>query len=122
MVFGSMGGDQQDQWMLQFLLNRVVFGMNIQQAIEAPKFSSEHFPGFFAPHDSFPNRIRIEPRIPEPVRMELARRGHDVEVGADWTEGYLLAASRDAQTGVFEAGCDPRGGKADVFPAFALCW
>lgn len=122
MVFGSMGGDQQDQWQLQFLLNRVLFNMSIQKAIEAPKFSSEHFPGFFAPHDFFPNRVRIEPRIARTVLNELTRRGHELEVAVDWTEGYLLAAGRDPDTGVLEAGCDPRGTKGDVFPAYALCW
>jgi gamma-glutamyltranspeptidase / glutathione hydrolase len=122
MVFGSMGGDQQDQWQVQFLLNRVVFGMTIQEAIEAPKLSSEHFPGFFAPHDHFPNRVRIEPRVGEAALRELSRRGHEVEVAIDWTEGYLLAAERDPETGMLEAGCDPRGTKAEIFPAFALCW
>ncbi|HIF70342.1 MAG TPA: gamma-glutamyltransferase family protein [Candidatus Lambdaproteobacteria bacterium] len=122
MVWGSMGGDQQDQWQLQFFLNRVVFGMTVQQAIEAPKFSSEHFPGFFTPHDRFPNLLRVEPRIPVAVREELERRGHEIAVGADWSEGYLLAAARDPESGVLEAGCDPRGTKGEVFPAFALCW
>lgn len=122
MVFGSMGGDQQDQWMLQFFLNRAVFGMSVQAAIEAPKFSSEHFPGFFAPHDRFPNRVRIEPRVAAGVRDELTRRGHDLEIAGDWTEGYLLCCARDPDTGVLEAGCDPRGGKSEVFPAYALAW
>jgi gamma-glutamyltranspeptidase/glutathione hydrolase len=122
MVFGSMGGDQQDQWQLQFFLNRTLFGMTIQEAIEAPKLSSEHFPGFFAPHDHFPNKVRIEPRVGEQALADLRRRGHDVEVAIDWSEGYLLAASRDPDTGVMEAGCDPRGTKGEVFPAYALCW
>lgn len=122
MVFGSMGGDQQDQWQLQFLLNRVVFDMNIQEAIEAPKFSSEHFSGFFAPHDRFPNRLRVEPRIAPHVLDELRQRGHDIEVGADWSEGFLLAASRDPRTGVIEAGCDPRSAKSEVFSPQSLCW
>ncbi len=122
MVFGSMGGDQQDQWQLQFFLNRVLFVMTVQEAIEASKFSSEHFPGFFAPHDRFPNRLRVEPRISKAVREEMERRGHDIAVGADWSEGYLLAIARDPETGVLEAGCDPRGTKGDVFPANALCW
>ena len=65
LAFGSMGGDQQDQWQLQFFLNRVLFGMPLQAAIEAPKFSSEHFPGFFAPHDFYPNKLRVEPEIGE---------------------------------------------------------
>ena len=122
MVFGSMGGDQQDQWQCQFFLNRVLFGMSIQEAIEAPKFSSEHFPGFFAPHDRFPNLIRIEPRVSQKILDGLTSRGHRVEVGADWSEGYLLAAARDPVSGVLEVGCDPRGSKGEVFPACALCW
>lgn len=122
MVFGSMGGDQQDQWQLQFFLNCAAFGMTIQQAIEAPKFSSEHFPGFFAPHTRFPNRVRIEPRVGEDVLRALSERGHEVEVAADWSEGFLLAAARNHETGVLEAGCDPRGAKSEIFPASALCW
>lgn len=122
MVFGSMGGDQQDQWMLQFFLNRAVFGMTIQEAIEAPKFSSEHFPGFFAPHDWIANRLRIEPMVGQSVLDALARRGHDLELAGNWSEGYLLAAARDHATGLLEAGCDLRAEKSEVFPSFALCW
>ncbi len=118
---GSMGGDQQDQWQLQFLLNRLVFGMPVQAAIEAPKFSSEHFPGFFAPHDFFPSRLRIEERFGEPVFESLAARGHELSVGPDWTEGFLLAAERHAD-GMLEAGCDPRGSKSEVFSASAQAW
>jgi gamma-glutamyltranspeptidase/glutathione hydrolase len=121
-AYGSMGGDQQDQWMLQFVLNMVDFGMTLQEAIEAPKFSSEHFPGFFAPHDFIPNRLRIESSVGQPVLEDLARRGHDLEVSPPWTEGYLLAAAIDPETGLLEAGCDPRGEKSEVFPAFALAW
>ncbi|MGE0719266.1 MAG: gamma-glutamyltransferase family protein, partial [Alphaproteobacteria bacterium] len=77
LAFGSMGGDQQDQWQVQFLLNLMVFGMTIPEAMEAPKLSSEHFPGFFAPHDRFPNRVRIEPRVGAATLADLAARGHD---------------------------------------------
>ncbi|MDH5753547.1 MAG: gamma-glutamyltransferase family protein, partial [Deltaproteobacteria bacterium] len=122
MVYGSMGGDQQDQWQLQFLLNRVEFGLTVQAAIEAPKFSSEHFPGFFAPHDHIRNRLRIEPNHPTGVLDELTARGHDLEVAGEWSEGYLLAAERHPDTGVLEAGCDLRAEKSEVFPSFALCW
>jgi gamma-glutamyltranspeptidase/glutathione hydrolase len=121
LAFGSMGGDQQDQWQLQFFLNRLVFDMPLQQAIEAAKCSSEHFPGFFAPHDHFPNRVRIEPRIGEDVFRTLRAWGHDIDVGPDWSEGFLLAAERHPD-GLLEAGCDPRGAKSEVFPAAALCW
>ena len=120
LAFGSMGGDQQDQWQLQFLLNRLVFGMSLQEAIEAPKFSSEHFPGFFAPHDFFLNRVRVEPAIGDHVFAELRNRGHDLNVGPSWSEGFLCATERNPETGVLEAGCDPRGTKSEVFPACAL--
>ncbi|HET7085836.1 MAG TPA: gamma-glutamyltransferase family protein [Rhizomicrobium sp.] len=120
MAFGSMGGDQQDQWQLQFLLNRLVFGMPLQQAIEAPKFSSEHFPGTFAPHDFFLNRVRIESSIASPVQDGLRARGHELDLAPAWSEGFLCAAERHADKGVLEAGCDPRGTKSEVFPACAL--
>lgn len=121
-AYGSMGGDQQDQWMLQFVLNVVDFGMTLQEAIEAPKFSSEHFPGFFAPHDFIPNRLRIEETVGRAVLDDLAARGHDLEVSPPWTEGYLLAVAQHHETGLVEAGCDIRGEKSEVFPAFALAW
>ena len=120
MAFGSMGGDQQDQWQLQFLLNRLVFGMSLQEAIEAPKFSSEHFPGFFAPHDFFLNRVRIEPAVGTSVFEELRDRGHELDIAPAWSEGFMCAAERNLESGVLEAGCDPRGTKSEVFPSCAL--
>jgi gamma-glutamyltranspeptidase/glutathione hydrolase len=120
MAFGSMGGDQQDQWQLQFLLNRLVFGMPVQQAIEAPKFSSEHFTGSFWPHDFFLNRVRIEPGMGEAVLEALRARGHELDIAPAWSEGFLCATERNLETGVMEAGCDPRGTKSEVFPACAL--
>jgi gamma-glutamyltranspeptidase/glutathione hydrolase len=122
MTFGTMGGDNQGQWLLQFFLYRAAFGMSLQDAIEAPRLSSEHFPGFFAPHQGEPNRVRIEARFGSKVIDELRRRGHDVDVAPDWTEGFVSAAQFDEASGVLEAGCDPRGSKSECFPAFALAW
>lgn len=122
MTFGTMGGDNQGQWLLQFYLYRAAFGMTIQQAIEAPKLSTEHFPGFFAPHQGFPNRVRIEPRFGEQVIAELRRRGHDLDIAPDWTEGFVSAAQLSPETGLIEVGCDPRGSKSETFPAFAYAW
>jgi gamma-glutamyltranspeptidase/glutathione hydrolase len=53
---------------------------------------------------------------------ELRRRGHDVEVAPDWTEGFVSAAQLDEASGLIEAGCDPRGSKSECFPAFAYVW
>ena len=122
MTFGTMGGDNQGQWLLQFFLHRAAFGMGLQEAIEAPRLSTEHFPGFFAPHRGRPNRIRIEPRFGAKTIDELRRRGHDVELAPDWSEGFVSAAQIDQAAGWLEAGCDPRGAKSECFPAFAMAW
>lgn len=120
MVFGTMGGDQQDQWQLQFFLNRVVFGMSLRDAIDAPRLSSEHFPGFFAPHDFSRNQIRVEPRVGSDVVAQLRSKGHRAEVCADWTEGFMLACEID--NGVLEAACDVRGARSEIFNSMALAW
>ncbi len=78
--------------------------------------------GFFAPHASEPNRVRIEPRFGDKVLDELRRRGHDLDVAPDWTEGFVPCAAFDGDTGLVEAGCDPRGSKSECFPAFAMAW
>ena len=121
-AFGSMGGDQQDQWQIQFFLNVTVFGMPLNQAIEAAKFSSEHFPGFFAPHTFYRNRLRVEPKLGEQTILGLRARGHDVDIGPDWSEGYILAARQHGEDGTVEAAYDPRGAKSDIFAAAARCW
>jgi len=87
MVLGTQGGDQQDQWTLQVFLNQAVFGMEVQDAIEAPRFSSVHFPSSFYPHHATPGGLRVEGRLPEAVCTELARRGHVVTVDDDWGAG-----------------------------------
>jgi gamma-glutamyltranspeptidase/glutathione hydrolase len=79
-------------------------------------------PGFFAPHEGVSNRVRIEARFGKEVIDELRRRGHDVDVAPDWTEGFVSAAQYDEDSGLIEAGCDPRGSKAECFPAFAIAW
>ena len=119
MAFGTMGGDQQDQWTSQFFLNRLIFGMLPQEAIEAPKITSDHFPGTFHPHDAAPGRAKAEGRIDREVLRELERRGHEIIVEGDWSAGFICAASRDGR-GVLEAAADPRGAVAKVFPATAL--
>lgn len=121
MAFGTMGGDQQDQWTSQFFLNRVVFGMSLQEAIEAPKLTCDHFPGTFHPHAAFPGQVRLEGRIPQETAAELARRGHRIVWAPDWSAGYICAVARNPNQ-VLEAGADPRGQKAYAFPATALAW
>jgi len=122
LAFGSMGGDQQDQWQIQFFLNRVVFDMPLQVAIEAPKFSSDHFPALFHPHNFYLNRLRIEEGVGSSTLAGLNGRGHDIDVAPAWSEGFLCATERNLETNVLEAGADPRGTKSEVFPAYALAY
>ena len=122
LAFGTPGGDQQDQWTLQFFLNVVDFGMDLQAAIEAPKFSTPHFPSTFYPHDNYPGVLRIEDRVPAIVRDALAARGHKIEVRPPWSEGHVLAVRIDTKTGVLAGGADPRGQAAPVMPAHVIGW
>jgi gamma-glutamyltranspeptidase/glutathione hydrolase len=122
LAFGTPGGDQQDQWTLQFFLNVVDFGMDLQTAIEAPKFSTAHFPSTFYPHDYHPGVVHIEDRVPASVRDALAARGHKIEVRPPWSEGRVLGVQINTRTGVLSGGADPRGQAAPVVPAQVIGW
>jgi len=114
LVFGSPGGDAQDQWALQFFLNVVEFGMSLQEAVEAPTFWTNHFPSSFYPRKAEPGSLHIEGRIGAPVRDELASRGHLVDTAGEWAGGNTLAASIDRKAGVLCAAASPR-----LEPAYA---
>lgn len=107
MCWGTPGGDQQDQWNAQFFLRHVHFGMNLQEAIDAPAWHIEHFPGSFWPRAARPGVVVVENRLPQATIAELKRRGHKVEVGSDWSEGRLTAASQEGVRR--KAAANPRG-------------
>jgi gamma-glutamyltranspeptidase / glutathione hydrolase len=107
LAFGTPGGDQQDQWTLSFFLNHVVFGMNLQQAIDAAQFHTRHFPSSFYPRESAPRSLDIEARAGESVIAELRRRGHQVSVTAPWSLGRVSAVAR--RGGMLYAAANPRG-------------
>ena len=107
LAWGSPGGDQQDQWTTQFFLRHVHAGMNLQEAIDAPAWHSEHFPISFWPRTARPGVLVVESRVPAATRDELDRRGHEVEVGPAWSEGRLTAASRVGRRR--RAAANPRG-------------
>jgi len=106
MVFGTPGGDMQDQWSLQFFLNVVEFGMNLQEAADAPTFHSSHFPSSFYPRTMHPLRVAVEDRIPSSVCEELSRRGHNVSVGGSWSHGRVLGIQ--IRDGVILGAASPR--------------
>jgi gamma-glutamyltranspeptidase/glutathione hydrolase len=122
MAFGTPGGDQQDQWSFQFFLNAIDFGMDLQEAIEAPKFSTPHFPATFYPHNAMPGVLRLEDRIDPRVRAELAERGHKIEVRLPWSEGHVVAVSVDRASGLLKGACDPRGQAQPVMPTQVIGW
>jgi gamma-glutamyltranspeptidase/glutathione hydrolase len=110
MTFGCPGGDTQVQGMLQVFLNVVDFGLEPQAAIEAPRIVSHSFPNSFWPHVYHPGRLDAETRVPEAVRAQLAKLGHDVHAERAWGGVSLMCAvTVDSQTGFRTGGADPRG-------------
>ncbi|HXX53767.1 MAG TPA: gamma-glutamyltransferase [Thermodesulfovibrionales bacterium] len=108
MVFGTPGGDQQDQWTLQFFLNCIDFSMNMQSAVDAPNFHSTHFPSSFYPHGAQPGGVMIEGRVGEAVLSALREKGHQVNVVADWSNGRVVGIRFDMKSGVFSGVASPR--------------
>jgi gamma-glutamyltranspeptidase/glutathione hydrolase len=106
LAFGTPGGDQQDQWALAVFLRHVHFGMNLQEAIDAPAFHTAHFPSSFYPREQRPGHLAIEGRFPTATLDALGRRGHDLEVSDDWSLGRVVACARDGQ--VLKAAANPR--------------
>jgi gamma-glutamyltranspeptidase/glutathione hydrolase len=110
MAFGTPGGDVQVQAMVQVLANHLVFGMDLQSAIEAPRFASYSFPSSFAPNASHPGLVMLESRIDPPVFEALAARGHRPDAWPQWTykAGAVCAIHADHAEGVLHAAADPR--------------
>jgi gamma-glutamyltranspeptidase/glutathione hydrolase len=118
MPFGSPGNDIQPQAMLQVFLNVNAFGMDVQSAIEAPRFASYSYPSSSSPHAYHPGRLNLESRIPAATGDELEALGHDVKWWPDveWRAGAVCAIRVNPETGMLEGGADPRR------PAYALGW
>ena len=108
LAFGTPGGDQQDQWSLEFFLAHARFGLDLQAAIDAPMFHTAHFPSSFYPRQAAPRRVEIEARAPAATIDALRARGHEVVVADDWSLGRLSAVSR-APDGLLQAAANPRG-------------
>ena len=108
MPFGSPGGDVQVQAMLQVFLNVVLFGMDPQQAVEAPRFATFSFPDSFEPHAYFPGRLNLEARIGKTLGPALAARGHQVEHWPHqiWRAGAVCTIVADGN--LWAGGADPR--------------
>ncbi len=108
MSFGTPGGEQQDQWQPIMLARMLAHGLNIQEAIDAPSFHSEHWVSSFWPRGARPGKVVLEGRYGEAALREMRARGHRAELGEPWSEGRLSAARREPDGQIF-AGANPRG-------------
>jgi gamma-glutamyltranspeptidase/glutathione hydrolase len=108
LAFGTPGGDQQDQWQLQFFLFHAVFGMNLQQAIDAATWHTTHFPSSFYPREAEPRGVVAEARLGTATLDELRRCGHAITEADGWSLGRLSAVSRSPD-GFLRAAANPRG-------------
>lgn len=108
--FGSPGGDLQTQAMLQFLLNSLVFEMDLQSAAEAPYAFSYSFPDTFSPHAYFPGKLRIEKPISDQTLVALNALGHKAEwwPSNEWPRAAVCAVQRDIRTGIVLGAADHR--------------
>ncbi len=108
MLIGSPGGDDQIMRTMQTLLNIVDFGMNVQEAIEAPRWSSRAFPASSGTFAMRPGDLQLEARIAADVQAALKAKGHVISISAPWSLGSMGAIVFDPKTGLIRAGADPR--------------
>jgi gamma-glutamyltranspeptidase/glutathione hydrolase len=109
LAISTPGGDSQDQQILNVLLQMMVFGKDIQEAIEAPRINSLHPFGSFDNHVSDPGRLEIEDRVPEAVRANLTSRGHRLKVlGSYGMSTGVVAVGVNPATGTLRGGADVR--------------
>ncbi len=117
LVLSTPGGDNQDQSLIQVLLNIVEFGMNVQEAVEAPRFQTLHLVSSFDDHRFNPGVLNLEDRIEKQVQEDLTSRGHKIEMQAAWGNPSAPTVIRfNSDSGVIEAGADPRRGR------YAIAW
>jgi gamma-glutamyltranspeptidase/glutathione hydrolase len=117
MVLSTPGGDNQDQALLQVFLNIVEFDMNPQEAVEAPRFDTQHYVSSFDDHEFLPGSLNVEARISLKTVQELNDKGHKVRMQSEW--GTLSAPTviiYDVKNGVASAGADPRRSR------YAVAW
>ena len=117
MVFGTPGGDSQDQWTLQFYLNCVDFNMTLAEALDAPTVHSTHFPSSFYPRDAYPGQVIAEQRIPRETIAELQDRGHEIRTVGPWEHGKVMGIRFDPERRLLEGAASAKGGIG-----YALGW
>jgi gamma-glutamyltranspeptidase/glutathione hydrolase len=108
LAWGTPGGDQQEQWALHAFIRHVDLGMNLQAAIDAPEFHTDHLISSFFPRALEPRSLALESRFDSRTIRDLQRRGHDVALWPAWSAGRVTAVARESD-GLLRAGANPRG-------------
>ncbi len=107
LALSTPGGDNQDQALLQVVLNILDFGMSPQEAVEAPRFQTEHFYASFAFHEFVPGKLNLEGRITRTTAERLVALGHKVNVTGEWSNASAPTVI-EVSNGVLQGGADPR--------------
>lgn len=108
LAWGTPGGDQQEQWALHAFIRHVDLGLNLQEAIDAPEFHTDHLISSFFPRGFSRKSLAVESRFGAQTIADLQRRGHDVSVWPEWSAGRVSAVAREPD-GLLRAGANPRG-------------
>jgi gamma-glutamyltranspeptidase/glutathione hydrolase len=108
LAWGTPGGDQQEQWALHAFVRHVDRGLNLQAAIDAPEFHTDHLISSFFPRGLEPRSLALESRFDSRTIRDLQRRGHDVTLWPAWSAGRVTAVAREPD-GLLRAGANARG-------------
>jgi gamma-glutamyltranspeptidase/glutathione hydrolase len=108
LAWGTPGGDQQEQWALHAFLRHVDLGLNLQAAIDAPEFHTDHLISSFYPRGFASRSLALEARVGSRTVVDLQRRGHDVTLWPPWSLGRVTAVAQEPD-GLLRAGANPRG-------------
>ncbi|MBZ5579049.1 MAG: gamma-glutamyltransferase family protein [Acidobacteriia bacterium] len=106
-ALSTPGGDNQEQSLIQVLFNAIEFGMNAENAVEAPRFQTEHLVSSFDNHAMSPGSLLLDERTPPSVVAELAKRNHKIEMRSRYNSGAAPGIVRLNPDGMIEAGSDP---------------
>jgi gamma-glutamyltranspeptidase/glutathione hydrolase len=108
LAWGTPGGDQQEQWALHAFLRHVDLRLDLQAAIDAPEFHTDHLISSFYPRGIEPRSLALESRFSSRTVAELERRGHEVTLWPAWSLGRVSAVAREPD-GLLRAGANARG-------------
>ena len=107
LAMSTPGGDNQDQALIQMFLNVIEFGLNAQQAVEAPRFQTRHLVSSFDNHAWNRGDLLLDERIPMAVATDLTARGHHVESRSRYANGAAPVMIKVLPSAIIEAGADP---------------